>query len=372
MAHKEYIKYMEMVVKNPAYSGMPNATTNGRVNWQVSSGKTTSFFEYYEARWNWWKRKSDELGLPGAGNSGARFSVAARLIHPTGERPCRLCGRSFYVGYMYVSSYLEKRWNKLVGSKLINKGSDIVTAAEALLRTVGQSNFDTEIQTIFKEKFVTATSIESSKIRDFFVKTSHIRSYWLSPGYMANPPDRLDGFHDYCLFCRPKQDPGRSEENLRTYIHDRRAFQWWTEGDWKVADTLYNSAGPGVCDWCGKKLAKVSPDHVGPLSCGFKQIPFFIPLCQPHNSARNRRMRAKDIKRLTTFETSSGQSVASWQIRAYWNKEKTKVRADSQATKLSTFLRSIEDYYLRALNRFWKNGNCGFHQYFSLTAIRTL
>src|SRR5690606_37731233 len=98
-----------------------------------------------------------------------------------------------------------------------------------------------------------------------------------------------------CLGCRSKKDPGRSKENMRSYSHDRRAFEWWAQGDWMVADALYTSAGPGKCDICGKLVDRVSPDHPGPLACGFKHMPVFIPTCQRCNSAKNRRMRASDV-----------------------------------------------------------------------------
>ena len=63
-----------------------------------------------------------------------------------------------------------------------------------------------------------------------------------------------------------------------SYNHDRRSFEWWAEGNWALADALYNKAGPGYCHYpgCNKKLDRVSPDHVGPLACGFKQLP---PIC---------------------------------------------------------------------------------------------
>jgi Alw26I/Eco31I/Esp3I family type II restriction endonuclease len=363
-ASEKYIRYMEMIVERPEYHGMPNAVSeDGRVNWQVSSGKTTSFYEYYLARFDWWKRKADELGLSGAGNSDDRFSVAARLIHPTRRRPCRLCGRELYVGYMYVNSYLARRWNKIAGSDILSKGQEVVDAAQILLKHIGHERFLEELRGIFGErceKFNLNEVFEPSKIREFFEVSGHIRSNWLSPGFMSNPPDRLDGFHDYGLCCRKEKDPGRSDENLRTYVHDRRAFQWWTEGDWKVADSLYNSAGPGICDRCGKKVTRISPDHVGPLACGFKQVPFFTPLCNRCNSSRNRRINLKDVKRLVDFEIVQHDSVASWQIRAFWDMQKSGISSDEQSEKVSSILRSIEDYYLRVLHLFLKTGHAHF------------
>lgn len=147
----------------------------------------------------------------------------------------------------------------------------------------------------FPEKKDDIALFDDEDYEAFFAKTGHVRSTKLSPGYMGDCPHRLDGIHDYCLRCRKKNDPGRSDENMRTYNHDRRAFMWWAEGDWKIADALYNSAGPGTCVNCGKTVKKISPDHVGPLACGFQQNSFFEPLCGRCNSAKNRRFTSNKM-----------------------------------------------------------------------------
>lgn len=78
-AHKNYIKYMNFIATNPIYSSIPNAVSDdGKINWQVSSGKTTSFYKYYPARLDWWIKKADSLELPGTGKSDDRLSIAAR------------------------------------------------------------------------------------------------------------------------------------------------------------------------------------------------------------------------------------------------------------------------------------------------------
>ena len=65
-AHSNYLEYMEMIVNHPNYVGMPNARSeDGHINWQVSSGKTTSFYKFYQERFSWWIAKADSLGLPG-------------------------------------------------------------------------------------------------------------------------------------------------------------------------------------------------------------------------------------------------------------------------------------------------------------------
>lgn len=354
-AHPRYIAYMEMVVSHPTFADMPNAVSNGRINWQVSSGRTTSYYEFYPDRFDWWVRKADELGLPGQGNSNDRFTVAARLINPTGKRPCRLCGEERDVGYFYLNDRLAKRLNKTLRTDEFKKWQP----ASSVLEVVGPGRQAMSILLdVFPER---ANELKQfGAVTEVFEKTRHRRTTWLSPGFMGNPPDRLDGFHDYCLFCRAKSDPGRSDENMRSYANDRRAFEWWSEGDWKLADALFNSAGPGACSLCNVKVSKVSPDHVGPLACGFKQMPLFVPMCGPCNSAKNRRLSKQDVARLLKYEEDSGESAAGWHIRGCWDARKRRITSDSLAAALSTDLRTIQDVYLRVLERLLREGNARF------------
>ena len=354
-AHHNYIQYMLMVVNHPNFAGMPNAVSDGRINWQVSSGKSTSYYEYYEARFDWWVRTADRLGLPGAGNSNDRFTIAARLINPLGKRPCRLCGEERDVGYFYLNDRMAKKLNKFTRS---NKFSKWQPVSSALVELRGDAAGLSLLRETFPER---EEEFQASGIStEAFEVTRHLRTTWLSPGYMGNPPDRLDGFHDYCLYCRAASDPGRSEENLRSYSNDRRAFEWWSEGDWKLADSLFNAAGPGTCSLCGVSVERVSPDHVGPLACGFKQIPLFVPMCGPCNSAKNRRMSLDDVSLLLKYEQRTGDSPASWHVRGCWDARKASVSSDSEAASLSSDLRTIQDMYLRVLERLLREGNARF------------
>jgi hypothetical protein len=150
----------------------------------------------------------------------------------------------------------------------------------------------------------------------------------MSPGAMSNAPDRLDGYHTYNLCCRAKQDTGRHKDNLSRYGEDRRAYEYWSDGDWKAASWLmkvFNRHG-------------LSPDHIGPISLGFSHRPKFNPLTSAVNSAKNNRMSLRDVQTLITDE-KAGDTVVSWHSKFIWDKLKNAVATDSDALKLSKIMR---------------------------------
>lgn len=353
-AHANYINYMSEIVAHKHYHGMPNAVSgDGRINWQVSSGKTTSFYKDYLARRAWWEQTANKLGIPE--NAGDRFTIAARRIHPSGYRPCRLCGKQVNVGYFYVNSLFARAVAKEFPGLDVAKQQSIAELLPSLAKASTP-----RAQAFLEERFPERRPYfhKFGYSAQAFERARHLRTRWLSPGYMGNPPDRLDGFHDYCLYCRKESDPGRSDENMRTYNHDRRSFEWWAEGDWFVADALYNAAGPGRCLvlGCGQAVDKVSPDHVGPLACGFRQLPLFTATCPSHNSAKNRRFTRQDVATLIANEKTTGESVASWQVRAHWDKYKNVVANDNETKALSNSLRSLQDMYFRVLWQLYQAG----------------
>jgi Alw26I/Eco31I/Esp3I family type II restriction endonuclease len=349
---------MEMIVDDCNYAGMPGARQDNRIMWQVSSGKTTSFYKFYLKRAAWWTVKADSLKLPGTGNSEERFSIAARQIHPTGYRPCRLCGTEHNVGYFYLNARFAKHLSKLNPPVAASATNSIAATLDLLRSNLAES----KIHALLDQNFVERAEFFAhyGYTAEAFKKSNYLRSVWLSPGFMCNPPDRLDGFHDYCIECRGKSDPGRSKENLRSYSHDRRAFEWWAEGDWMLADALYNSAGAGNCNICGVAVNRVSPDHPGPLACGFKHMPLFIPTCQRCNSAKNRRMRASDVVHLREYEETTGDSTASRHVRPVWDANKGLVKSDEAAKILSTAMREVQHHYLNLLHELLERGHARF------------
>jgi len=247
--HQKFKQYMSFIVNHPNYNGMPFLyKNNGEIRWIVARSSEKGL-----ARLGWWDEKREELGIP---KDGAWISKTAKAIHPTGEKPCQICGKVMKLDYVYPNK----------------KGG-------------------------------------------------------LSPGAMSNAPDRLDGFHSYNLCCRSKQDTGRHKSNLARYGEDRRAYENWAEGDWKAAS------------WLMKEFQKhgVSPDHLGPISLGFKHTPKFRPLSRAANSARNNRMTFNDIKLLIKDEKK--EDVVSTHSKYIWDLLKNKVIDDTGALQISKLMR---------------------------------
>jgi Alw26I/Eco31I/Esp3I family type II restriction endonuclease len=161
----------------------------------------------------------------------------------------------------------------------------------------------------------------------------------LSPGVMSNPPDRFEGFHTYNACCRSKEDTGRHKENLATYTQDRRAYEYWSEGNFNLANRLMGEYRKDKnlyeCPKCGN-MRTMSADHIGPISLGFTHRPYFNPMCQPCNSGKNNRLTFSDIQQL--LEEEKSEQIVSWHTKPIWDLLKGKINDDEDAVKLSRIM----------------------------------
>lgn len=85
---------MDFIVKHPNYAGMPEVYKgDGSIRW-VTSGKS----EIGRNRFAWWNNKRKELKIK---KDGPWISKVARAIHPTGKKPCQICGKEMSLDYVY-------------------------------------------------------------------------------------------------------------------------------------------------------------------------------------------------------------------------------------------------------------------------------
>ncbi|HUQ48991.1 MAG TPA: hypothetical protein VM053_12225 [Gemmatimonadaceae bacterium] len=347
---------MYKIVEHPNYANMP-ATTDpeGKIDWIIPSNRKrgSKNWDGRQRRRKWWEHKARQQRIP---RRGAWLSKTAKAIHPWRRKPCQTCGRVMELDFVYPRRETISRLNVQLPAEEHLTWEGLLTVFEVIdhfANVYGTGDFLPHLSKVLPgipERSTVAAAKEH-------VKQTYINreSRLFSPGAMANPPDRLDGFHTYNLCCRHTEDTGRATTNLRTYQDDRRAFEQWCEGDWPAANLLMRMTVEGRCAAgadClsgGGNIVALTADHVGPISLGFKHSPDFRPLCGPCNSAKNRRMTYADVQLLLERERA-GESVASWQASFLWDLCKYQVFTDDDAQRLSTLMRFSQHHYLLHLN----------------------
>ncbi len=334
--HKNFVEYTELIASHPNYDGIYHERQkDGAVKWVVT-GKSKSGL----LRREWWDSKCREHDIKI--ESGC-YAEIARVVHPTKQHVCQICGRAMSIYYIYPTKRLLERLNRIAKEIKINKFKfrdlDVIAILETILNN-GNTSYE-EVRDVFD----IPTSIRNTK--KSFVE--YIKKYYLgacsklfSPGVMSNSPDRLDGFHSDGLCCRSETDKGRHSDNMKRYSQDRRAYENWAEGGWSFSNRLMSEfkrfKNKLRCPKC-RRLTKMTADHIGPISLGFTHRPMFSPLCNSCNSQKNNRMNYSDVSILLVHE-KQGHQVVSWHSKYVWNALKSEIQNDSQALRLSKIMRS--------------------------------
>ncbi len=273
--HSKFKDYMQFIVTHLNYKGMPHPYKgDGSVRWVVAGNSQIG-----KEREHWWDTKRKELDIE---KKPGWKALVARRIHPTGEKPCQICGRLMKLNYVYPNKRCPYNKDPLIPCN--------------------------------KEKC------------SYFIKRG--KCPHLGPGAMGDAPDRFDGFHTYNRCCRSKEDTGRYADNLRKYGEDRRVYEFWAEGDWKTASWLMKLFNKH----------KISPDHIGPISLGFCHRPKFEPITKRENIAKGNRMTLENVQELIKDEIKV-EKVVSWHSSFIWNKIKHRVKNDDDAEELSKLMR---------------------------------
>ena len=361
-----FLQYEEEIANHPEYSGMPDLRhEDGTIQWEAPSNRGAGAFQFsHDKRYHWWREKASKIGV--STEEEHWISKVAKKIHPTKLHPCKVCGRIMDIRYCYLSSRFMARVKKLPfydGQVEMDEVTHILDFISEFIDTYGEKAYSA-IPALLK---CTQHSKIPNIANDLSAWTSWIEECYipsepsmLGPGAMANPPDRLDGFHTYNRCCRPSADKGRSKENLASYSTDRRAFENWSDGNWITANKLmgYISANAEMKkELCanggsgGKHPRPCSADHIGPISLGFCHRPEFQLLCKPCNSAKNNRMYYSDVMHLIDVERD-GETVASWYADSIWQKCKLKVTDKETALRLSRVMRDNRNVAMLLLAEF--------------------
>lgn len=362
---EEFVKYMKYIATHPIYSGMPDAIKeDGKIQWEAPSNRSSGKYQLtHQKRRQWWQEKAKSLGIDITTDKW--ISKTAKLIHPTGEKPCKRCGRIMQIGYAYPNENLIK--------KIKTHFNLDVTPTDHIVDIIQETIDILGIDCLSQYQKVLNTS--KVKVPEFgqdvdafllWIKDIYIPSEpsSLSPGVMSNAPDRFDGFHSFNRCCRGIADKGRSTENLKSYTTDRRVFEFWSDGDWVGADRLMGlvrtklNNAPTADGGGGAPTA----DHIGPLSLGFCHRPEFRLLSKEANSAKNNRMTSQDVRDLITVE-SQNIKVISWHSEYLWNLRKHDVNNEEKALRLSKMLRDNQRNAMIMLSSLHEKGAYTFLAY---------
>ena len=361
--HPEFLKYMMFIACHNNYKGMPDAFwDDGRIQWEAPSNRSAGKYKNtHHKRREWWRQKAEEIGVDTTSSNW--ISQTAKIIHPTKKKPCKVCGKVMDIRYAYPTKGLISRIRKLpyVASDFEFWQAEHVTELVVrLFEAYGDQVLCDLIEIlktskIFPPNFGADLSKWIEWIEIYYIP---LEPATLSPGAMANPPDRFDGFHSFNLCCRSKADTGRHLDNLRSYTTDRRVFEYWSDGDWIASDRLMGmirskfrnesclNNHPGPCN----------ADHIGPISLGFTHRPEFQLLCTKCNSAKNNRMTLEDVRHLIEAE-AMGEKVVSGYAEALWDSRKFCVVNDETALRLSKLLRDNRHTFTSILYKLMQKGH---------------
>lgn len=359
-----FVEYMKSIVLHPNYAGMPDAVkADGAIQWEAPSNRSGGQYkDTHHRRRDWWRNKAAQIGIDSREDKW--ISRTAKTIHPTGEKPCKRCGRILRISYVYPSATLVKRCVKAFGQELSPEPLEAIAMfVQRLVDSVGTSALR-KLPQVFRTKTLDPPD-HGEKLDRWLEWLEEVYTpsepSLLSPGAMSNAPDRFDGFHSFNRCCRGEADTGRHIANMKSYTTDRRVFEYWSEGNWIAADRMMGIVraryGAHLCADGGD--GSPSADHIGPLSLGFTHRPEFRLLSKSANSAKNNRMSLWDVEYLRRRETD-GAIVVSWYARSIWQALCNKVVDEETALRLSKVMRDNQRQAISFLAAIREQGHATF------------
>lgn len=307
--HPDFIDYMKMIAGHKNYRGLPiNRKDDGSLSW-VTTGNS----EMGIRRKAWANDKALELGYP---VKPGVYAIVMRKIHPDKIHVCQICGSRMSIYYHYPSTNLVKA----LFSRFNMEFSDCDHISDIWDTLVSEGNPEPSVIRFFQEKFELNRNVAHTKDAVIGACERLCREEGkrlLSPGAMSDFPDRFDGFHTYNRCCRASEDTGRSKANLKSYTRDRRAFEYWSDGNIHAANMFMGSTF----------FAGTSADHIGAISLGFVHDPRYLrPMFGGDNSTKRDRLLPEDIDEILRVEMRTGVYPMSWYSARIWEHIKDNYR----------------------------------------------
>ena len=322
--HEDFLEYMEMIATHPNYKGLPiKRRPDGSLGW-IAFAKG----EAGQARKKWAEEKAKELDFPIKPGVYARVM---REIHPTKQHICQTCGSSMSIYYHYPSANFLKALEREFSLSF----SDCDHVSDIWDQILAGGISEKTLSLFFKHKFELEDVGAGGKeeiIKMCEHKCREGGKTLLGPGAMSNFPDRFDGFHTYSRCCREEQDTGRFHENMKSYTKDRRAYEYWSDGNIHAADMFMGS----------RFFSGISADHIGPISLGFVHDPRYLrPMTKGDNSTKRDRLLVSDVEEIIMVENATGVYPMSWYSAEIWEfiKANYKEHPETVATRYRNMLK---------------------------------
>ncbi len=299
--HPRFIRYMNMIASHPNYSGLRiDKKADGSLAWIA-----TAQSEVGKARIKWCEEQAQKLGIP---NQPGMYADVMLAIHPTKWKVCQTCGKQMSLYYHYPNAHFLKSLN----SKFHTDFSDCDHISDIWDELISNGIRKRDIALFLIQKGELPLDYNASKDQIIDALEYECRKgnkKCLGPGAMSNFPDRADGFHTYNRCCRATQDKGRSKENLKSYTKDRRAYEYWSDGNIHAANQFMGSSF----------FEGTSADHIGPISLGFVHDPRYLqPMPGGDNSSKRDRLQLVDIEKIIETEARTHIYPMSWYSSVIW------------------------------------------------------
>lgn len=328
--HPNFIKYMEYIMKNKNYESLAIKKSNNSYGWVA-----TAQGEIGKKRIEWVKQKAKELNIE---EKPGFYREVMYHIHPTKKKVCHICGKEMSLDYVYLNAPFIKCIKKEFGLDV-----DELMSIYDLIQKLRENNIsESEIGKFLRKRFdIKSLSNDVNEIIKIGIfSCSNGQKKDLGPGCMSNFPDRFDGFHSYNRCCRSKEDTGRSKENLYSYGKDRRAYEYWSDGNIHAANKFMHSSF----------FANTSADHIGPISLGFIHDSRTLrKMSSGDNSSKRDRLLYDDVIELEKIESINDICAISWYSYIIWEYIKKNLNVSSDLEKFRNMLKLNMNYYMEIL-----------------------
>lgn len=348
--HPDFKKYMNFIVSHPNYVGLPiELNRDGELGWVKAAESKIGL-----KRKEWAKKKAVELNIiPTINDAYAGVYADVMLaIHPTGYKICQICGKNMSLKYHYPNANFLKSLNKTFNSDFTE--CDHISDIWDKLTSLGYSPSIIAAFLIEKGELtnVNITSSKESIVDALELVCRKGGKKCLGPGAMSNFPDRFDGFHTYNRCCRKREDTGRHDDNMKSYTKDRRAYEYWSDGNIHAANQFMGSS----------YFKNISADHIGPISLGFVHDPRYLqPMTTNDNSSKRDRLQYEDVVKIIEIESQTSVKPISWYSERIWEyiKNNFKANPNKVSEEYRDLLKQSMSNYMYILYKILESGNKG-------------